>query len=241
MQKVLAAGLLAMSFAPLAQAADLGGSRAPVAAVVAAPAFSWTGAYAGVQFGYGWLGGRSTFVDPFGTVGTILPVRSNGVLGGVHLGYNHQFGVAVLGAEADVELSGVRGTVTAFGPLAAGTGVFDQRWQASLRARAGVAVDKALLYVTGGVAFTDFGLGGGPAGFPVRYGASRVGWTVGTGVEYALAPNWTARAEYRYSDYGTVARDIGGIVQRTSLHAHSVRLGVSYRFSTDPSAVVARY
>jgi outer membrane immunogenic protein len=241
MKKFLLAGVAAIALASGAQAADLGVPRGAVAAAVVAPVFSWTGFYVGGQIGYGWLNGSSTFSNGAPT----LPVRSSGVFGGVHVGYNYQINNFVLGAEADIEYSGIRGTRT---DLTGGTsaGIFDSRWQGSLRARAGVAADRALFYVTGGLAFADFRLAGGPAAGPLQgYTSTRAGWTLGAGVEYAFTPNWTARVEYRYANYGSVSADLGplypGVVQRTSLHTHAVRLGVSYLFSTGPSAVVARY
>jgi len=241
MKKLLLATTALVAFAAGAQAADLGVPRSPVAAAVVAPAFNWTGFYLGAQIGYGWLNGSSTFDNGAPT----LPVRSNGVFGGVHAGYNYQINNAVLGLEGDIEVSGIRGIRTDV-TGATSSGRFDDRWQGSLRARAGVAVDRALLYVTGGLAFAQFGLSGGPSAGPLQgYNVTRAGWTVGAGVEYAFAPNWTTRLEYRYANYGTVSRDLAplypGVIQRTSLQSHTIRLGVSYLFSTGPSAVVARY
>jgi outer membrane immunogenic protein len=246
MKKFLLAGVAAVALGSGAQAADLGVPRGAVAGAVMAPVFSWTGFYLGGQIGYGWLNGSSTFTP--GAAPT-LAVRSSGVFGGVHVGYNYQINNFVLGAEADIEYSGIRGTQASLAGATSG-GIFDSRWQGSLRARLGVAADRALFYVTGGVAFADFRLAGGPApaaaiGPLQGYTTTRAGWTLGAGVEYAFTPNWTARVEYRYANYGSVSADLGplypGVVQRTSLHTHTVRLGVSYLFSTGPSAVVARY
>jgi outer membrane immunogenic protein len=241
MKKFLLAGAALAALATGAQAADLGVRRVEVPSAVIAPVFNWTGFYLGGQVGYGWLNGSSTFSQGAPTLG----VRSSGVFGGVHIGYNYQINNFVLGLEADAELSGIRGNVgNAVGITS--QGIFDVRWQGSLRARAGVAVDRALLYVTGGLALADFRMAGGPLGGPLQgYSSTRAGWTVGAGVEYALAPNWTARLEYRYANYGSVSADLGplyaGVTQRTSLQSHSVRVGVSYLFSTGPGAVTARY
>ena len=35
--------------------------------------------------------------------------------------------------------------------------------------------------------------------------ATRVGWTLGAGVEYAVNNHWSLRAEYRYTDFGHLA------------------------------------
>jgi outer membrane immunogenic protein len=240
MKKFLLAGTALAALATGAQAADLGVRRVEVPSAVIAPVFNWTGFYLGGQVGYGWLNGISTFSNGAGPIG----VRSSGVFGGVHVGYNYQINNFVLGLEADAELSGIRGRTS--NPAVFAEGIFDLRWQGSLRARAGVAVDRALLYVTGGLAVADFRLAGGPAGGPLQgYSSTRAGWTLGAGVEYAFAPNWTGRIEYRYANYGSVSADLGplfpGVTQRTSLQSHSVRVGVSYLFSTGPGAVTARY
>ena len=62
---------------------------------------------------------------------------------------------------------------------------------ASFRGRAGFAVDRALFYVTGGVAVAQVGA------------TTRWGWTVGGGVELAVSPKWTVGGEYRYTDFGS--------------------------------------
>ena len=69
---------------------------------------------------------------------------------------------------------------------------------------------------------------------------TRVGWTLGAGVEYAVTQNWTVKAEYSYYNFGT--RTLGPTYAGTvRSDAHTVKLGVNYLFSTGPSAVVARY
>ena len=71
-----------------------------------------------------------------------------------------------------------------------------------------------------------------------------LGWTLGAGVEYALSNNWTARAEYRYTDFGTktdtLALTYPGFHAKNHYTDQAVRLGLSYKFG-GPSAVVAKY
>ena len=65
-----------------------------------------------------------------------------------------------------------------------------------------------------------------------------VGWTVGAGIEWAFANNWTARVEYLYVDFGSVTATgiIGaspyanGISTSTDLSAQIARAGVNYKF-----------
>jgi outer membrane immunogenic protein len=70
-----------------------------------------------------------------------------------------------------------------------------------------------------------------------------LGWTVGGGIEWAYAANWTAKVEYGYFDFGNV--DTAGISsfgdqERQSIHitAHTVKVGVNYRWG---APVVARH
>lgn len=247
MTRSLALAALAAAFTTAgAQAADLGAPRMPVAAAVVAPAFSWTGFYTGLDLGY-WTGHGTTFVPGF----VAGQPRPNGVTLGGHLGYRHQFANnLVLGVEADLSWLGGR---RVFGTIPGDVAVYALRgtWDGSLRATAGFAVDRALFYVTGGLAVIE-ATGCAVANpalstacFPgTSYGGTRAGWTVGAGFAYAVAPNWSVRAEYLYANYGsrtyaTPASFTGTTVSR--LETHKVRVGVSYQFTTGPSAVTARY
>lgn len=198
----------------------------------------------GAQLGYGW--GRATqpwtgvVVNPTTFPNAQADARQNGVLGGVHIGYNHQINQFVIGLEGDVEASGINGNDGGSGGDVNGV---RHRWNASVRARAGFAVDRALFYATGGVAFLGAQatqISRAPNEF---IGFNATGWTVGAGIEYAFTPNVTARVEYRYTDYSarTAIFPVSGYSERIKPQIHAVRVGVSYLFSTGPSAVVARY
>jgi outer membrane immunogenic protein len=104
-----------------------------------------------------------------------------------------------------------------------------------------------LLYATGGLAFADLAgtyyVGAGPR---QEFRSTEAGWTVGAGLEYAVAPNWTTRIEYRYTDYGqltdtpSAAVVPGGFGYRNNVDFHTVRLGLSYKFGGG-GPVVASY
>ncbi|MBX9989720.1 outer membrane protein [Phreatobacter oligotrophus] len=224
---ITAAALLGLASG--AGAADLGSPRSPVAMAATAPAFNWTGFYLGGYLGGAWSTSRHDF-SPFGTHGS---VNQSGIIGGLTAGYNWQMNSLVLGLEADLGLSGLRNATTAFCCFT------NQKWDSSLRGRAGFAVDRALFFVTGGLAVS--GIQAGEPGFSVGNTVTRAGWTVGAGVEGALTPNWTVKAEYRYADYGRWVGYGGGLPHQVTLRSHSLRLGVNYLFSSGPSAVVARY
>src|ERR1700730_7302953 len=72
-------------------------------------------------------------------------------------------------------------------------------WLSTVRGRLGYAADRFMPFVTGGAAFGDIrastpGFAGG--------NNTNAGWTVGAGLEFAIAGNWTAKAEYLYVDLG---------------------------------------
>jgi outer membrane immunogenic protein len=153
-----------------------------------------------------------------------------------------------------------------FNAIASQTGAlaYDLQWFATFRGRAGILADpQTLLYATGGLAVGDFkysaqtttsvqvftpGLGGTtPFGAPiVLAGAAasssdtRVGWTLGAGVERKFSPNWSAKLEYLYIDFGTKTYFAGTANQAdVSFHDHIFRAGINYAFN--PAPVVAKY
>jgi outer membrane immunogenic protein len=236
-KKLLLAGTALVALGAGAHAADLGVPRTPIAAAVVAPVFSWTGFYAGLNIGFGIV---NTNIN---TLGVPFPISGSGtgLVAGGQIGYNHQINNLVLGIEGDLGYFGVSRRA---GDAAGNFIAWRTSWDASIRGRLGVAIDRTLLYVTGGVAFADLrinGVVGQPlAVVPFADRKTNVGWTVGAGIEHAITPNWTVRGEYLYAHYGR--RDyLGAALTGVSLQTHKFRVGVNYLFSTGPSAVVARY
>ena len=86
-------------------------------------------------------------------------------------------------------------------------------WMGSIRGRLGFTWwNQVLVYATGGLAFADIESDrnvtfsraiGGFSGTSFSNSVSDTvwGWTIGTGVEWAFAPNWTTRLEYRYTKF----------------------------------------
>jgi outer membrane immunogenic protein len=153
------------------------------------PIYTWTGFYVGINGGGGW--GRSQWdgVDTFDV--------SGGLIGGT-VGYNWQFGQAVLGAEGDIDWSGIKGTTTVLCPGGCET---RNKWLATVRGRLGYAFDRFLPYVTGGLAVGDINAS---LPLPVLPGGSisTAGWTVGAGLEVGVVSNVSLKAEYLYVDLG---------------------------------------
>ena len=89
-------------------------------------------------------------------------------------------------------------------------------WFGTVRGRAGIlATPRVLLYATGGLAYGSFKTTGAfagvtPAGIAVGSVAStsdtRLGWTVGAGIEGKITNNWSAKLEYLYMDFDSFPR-----------------------------------
>jgi outer membrane immunogenic protein len=219
MKRLFFAGIALAALAGWAQAADL--PPAPQSyykAPVFAPPYSWTGFYVGVNGGGGL--GRSNW-DSAGGFNV-----SGGVVGGT-VGYNYEYSHVVIGAEGDIDWSGIKGSTTTLGcPTGCTTA---NSWLSTVRGRAGYAFDRFLPYVTGGAAF-----GNVSATAPGLAGNSttNLGWTVGAGLEFAIAGNWTAKAEYLYVNLGrfNCSLSCGAGIDNVSFNANLVRAGINYRF-----------
>lgn len=221
MRRVLASTIAVLTLsAVFAQAADLPRQAPPARAPAQfAPGYSWTGFYIGINGGYGW--GDS---DWSGFASNAEP--SGGLVGGT-LGYNWQSGPLVLGLETDAAWSDLRGSFT--NPACPQGCETRNNWLATVRGRLGYAIDRVMPYVTGGLAVGDIELTR-----PGFVGASdtRAGWTVGAGLEAAIAGNWTAKVEYLYVDLGDIACTAAacGTATNADLRASVVRAGVNLRF-----------
>src|SRR5688500_2178199 len=154
---LLAATALVTAGISAASAVDLPMRAAPPAPVFApVPVFTWTGFYVVGQVGYGWNANDNDFVLPggFDVLSGDFGYEGDGFLAGVHAGYNVQFGSFVVGVEGDIE--GVFGDdddedVVIVGPggdVVTNYGFAGSAldWQGSIRARAGFAFDRALIY-----------------------------------------------------------------------------------------------
>ncbi|WP_413992720.1 outer membrane protein [Labrys okinawensis] len=198
-------------------AADL--APAPVEPVAVITPYNWTGFYIGVHAGVDIGQGKVDGAD----------FNTTGFIGGAHAGYNYQFeGPWVVGLETDIDYSSFSKSETVTdGAGGVFRAKFKNEWQGSTRARVGYAFDRFLPYITGGVAYGDekiSGLGGG------SNSDTRVGWTAGAGLEYAIYDNWLVRGEVRYVDLGSHNFNIAGTRHKTRFDSTNITLGVSYKF-----------
>jgi outer membrane immunogenic protein len=181
---------------------------------------------------------------------------TNAIVGG-KAGYNRQWGNFVAGVEGDISWLHFNKTVaTAGSPFltfpfgtAAFTTTVSTNWLATIRPRIGYAIDKALFYATGGVAIGDVKYSNAYVGFsPLGLGLefeqasasqTRVGWTVGAGIDYAITPHWVVSGEYLHVDLGSVSTSglvtTGGAPTATfnvstKLRSDIGRFGIAYKF-----------
>lgn len=205
-----------MGFSAPAFAADVVYQEPPAPAPIieSAPVSSWAGPYAGVHLGYGFSGSAETSVG-----GITNDIGTSGWLGGAFGGFNAQNGQFVYGAEADVNYSGVDGSNA--GETAR------SRLDGSLRGRLGYAInDDVLVYGTAGVAAERLRV---TDGLGARDTNMMVGYTVGAGTDVKLTDDVFARAEYRYSDYGSENFNLTAPTSVDSSN-HRVTVGLGIKF-----------
>jgi outer membrane immunogenic protein len=228
-----AAAALTVAGAFAAQAADLPTRKEAPAPVFIPPPFTWTGFYVGVNAGGIWSNGGNAsttiFAQGFPFLTTDWPNGSfgssnSGFIGGGQAGYNWQTGSFVLGVETDFDGSSLSRSRSFIGPSFvepingfndnfSANGSVRLNWLGSTRARVGWAVtpdNRLMIYGTGGVAY-----GGGSAHLNVfdadngwfwssgNNSATRTGWTIGGGAEYAFTNNIIFGAEYLYYNLGS--------------------------------------
>ena len=206
------------------------------------------------------------------------------LIGGGQAGYNFQFSPSVLlGLEADFsgitknrrrDTSFVTTSLAPFGfpeSYTASTSAGRRLdWLGTARGRIGyVAYPSILVYGTGGLAFggtklntlfaaqESLGTGVYPAVFDgTNYSKTRVGYTVGGGLEWMFMPNWSIKGEYLYYSLGRVttaapvtqvntgvgAYGVAARLTSTRFNGNVVRAGINYHFNFGGYApVVARY
>jgi len=209
-----------------AQAADVVSYQAATPATVSG--YNWSGFYAGGQIGGSWnkVKANGKEIDEDGIEEPFrLKKNLDGFIGGLYAGYNFDLGnKVVLGLESDF----IWGDVNKKYKETDEDGEVDtykikQKWQGATRVRAGYAFDRFLPYLAGGVAYSKYEESGDKIG-------TFTGWTIGTGVDYALTDNILLRAEYRYSDFGHKTIKDEDFRSKISAKSNDICLGVAYKF-----------
>ncbi len=237
MKRILLGTAAMLAFAAPAFAADLPARTYTKAPVYTPPeaVYNWTGFYIGGHVGGAFPGNDS------------LESSNGRFLGGVQGGFDYQFAPNwVAGVEAQYSwLTGNSGSGMAFPAGTVVTGNTDQI--GSVTGRFGYTWGPALLYAKGGYAWRDNpNVGVGFAGSPVAFttdGNHRDGYTVGAGLEYMFAPNWSAKIEYQYYNFGNTTFTSGPaeiVGSRFRNDEQTVKAGINYRFGWG-GPVAARY
>ena len=238
MKSILFAAAFILTPVGMASAADTS-EVLPVAAT-----YGWSGVYVGAQAGYAWGDarvGQAFAPDSFDNYG--WGYSPSGGFGGLYAGYNKQFESGlVLGIEGDYSFASVKDT-TLYRALGVDDPAFGGELKlesvATVRLRAGYAMDRWLPFVTGGLAVASYkhtttDIPGGP------YADAKdtiTGYTLGAGAEYAVTDNWVVRGEYRFADFGRHTSQRHLIVNGAPLNpdeieltTHDVRIGIAYKF-----------
>jgi len=238
-----AAALAILTIPVAATAADLRVRPQPGPVPVYAPLpFSWSGFYIGGNVGGAWA--HRDVTDTF--FGVNFDPGNNGVfIGGGQLGYNWQVGYAVLGIEAEVDgAANNNNNGVVFIPGAGSIQVTsNNRWITTVAARFGVTNGPWLFYGKAGggwVGNEDFTITNLTTGASIiTSNNSNSGWLVGAGIEWAFAPNWSAKVEYSFlglddrtfvvpAGFRSLTGDTFFVTNRD---IQTVKVGVNYRFN----------
>jgi high affinity Mn2+ porin len=256
------------ALADRAAADDVMMAKAPSIQYSVPAAYDWTGFYAGGHLGYAWGNSNwtsSTTAAPglstSGSIDLFQPFDAFKDTGsffeGLQAGYNYMLpNRFVLGAEADVSFPSfpssstgltIGGGSTLTAPPIGAESYSETVWSSgTIRGRIGYAPGNWLFYATGGFAWTYdqlmlTQLASGASESPFLW---RLGWAAGAGVEVPVAPHWTARLEYLFTDYGISSVTFLGGEQRidSDFSLQELRAGLNYRFGSDamPARIVTK-
>ncbi|MCG7393428.1 outer membrane beta-barrel protein [Microvirga sp. ACRRW] len=238
----------------LASAADLP-SRAAIAVPATAPAFSWSGFYAGVHGAWVRDDSEAERAGLSGVASALIPIRAglsdSSLGGGAQIGYLWQTGSLVVGVEADLtamNLARTRTFETTNGAITLRTDLGSQmNLFGTVKGRAGVALpsllpvfQQSLVYVTGGLAYAQIERQGRITVAPTGLGpeARQEDWTlgfvIGAGTEHTLTQNVSLKTEALYYSMAdeslTLAREGDEAVYRFKNNGWISRIGLNIRF-----------
>jgi outer membrane immunogenic protein len=170
--------------------------------------YPWYGPYVGANVGFQRtqnVGGSS----------------SSWFAGGIQGGFNWQYGPLVYGVETDFNLSGATDRCADI--------QFSNPIFGTLRGRGGYTINNIFVYGTAGLAYgiNTVSRGG------MSESSAQLGWTIGAGVEFGLAPfgfgpTWSAKAEYLY--LGLSQGVILPVSEAVDFQSKVLRFGVNYHF-----------
>ncbi|SHM01440.1 outer membrane immunogenic protein [Bradyrhizobium lablabi] len=247
-------GLLALGLAAPASAADLAArpyTKAPP--IVTAPFYDWSGFYIGLNGGGGWSHKCWDLTNVTGipvspSVAEGCHNATGGLVGG-QIGYRWMSGPVVFGLEAQGDWADLKGSnpssLAALTPLLTNQTKIDAI--GLFTGQVGYAWNNVLWYLKGGGAVTHDKYTGFLTGAGIvldQASETRWGGTVGTGVEFGFAPNWSVGVEYDHLFMGNRSITfpttvfVGSRVDSIKQDVDMATVRVNYRFG---GPVVARY
>jgi len=206
---LLTTAAIAALAAGSANAADMRVKAAPLPPPPP-PCAQFGGLYVGAHAGWVYARRETTDVDFLWNGATTVSTGS-GFAGGIQGGYNWQFRCTVWGFEADASWASDRDR-----DFSVHFPNFDfllhreLKSFGTLRTRTGLIVDNVMLYVTGGLAWARVNssvsfdrLNDAFPAFTASNDATRWGWTVGFGSEWAWGGGWSIKSEALYMSLST--------------------------------------
>jgi outer membrane immunogenic protein len=202
MKKVLlvTASLIALGAAAPAVAADLAARPYTKAPAMIAAVYDWSGFYIGANGGWGSSRSSWDFLPGVLTFGEGSHDASGGTVGG-QVGYRWQAGTWVFGVEAQGNWADFKGSnISLFDATVRNESRIDAF--GLFTGQVGYAANNVLFYVKGGAAVTSNDYRRFFAATNTLFASSnddtRWGGTVGVGLEYGFAPNWSFGVEYNH-------------------------------------------
>jgi len=191
-------------------------------------AFSWTGFYAGVHAGLATGGGEGELK---GAPWTHTDVDLDGTIYGGQVGYNYQMGSAVIGIEGTFSGASIDGNSSCF-LLNVLNCKGEVDWTATIVGRLGYAMDRAMIYALGGVAWAELNADVSFLGESISSKETHVGWVAGLGVEYALSDRVSAKLEYNHMDFGSETHRLDGVIPiRAEAEVDTIKLGINVKLT----------
>ena len=243
---LLTTAAIAALAAGSANAADMRVKAAPPLPPPPPPCAQFGGLYVGAHAGWVYARRETTDVD-FLWNGATTVTTGSGFAGGIQGGYNWQFRCTVWGFEADASWASDRDR-----DFSVHFPNFDfllhreLKSFGTLRTRTGLIVDNVMLYVTGGLAWARVNssvsfdrLNDAFPAFTASNDATRWGWTVGFGSEWAWGGGWSIKSEALYMQFEhrdfnlpipAGAPDTCNCRFTSDTSAWSVRVGLNYNF-----------
>lgn len=200
------------------------------------PVWGWSGFYIGGDIGYGWGRSTGTLNDGvFNAAPVPYGADPSGMIGGGFVGYNYQINQFVVGVEADWQGANLSGSGSGTYTGISYTMNTTVSGYGSVRGRLGFALDRWLVFATGGWDWgntqTSYATTGTSPFYTNKFSGS--GATVGAGIEYAVTRHWLARVEYRYTDLGNHSFEDPPCVcgeNGNRITINDIRLGAAYKF-----------